>query len=384
MINYGLQSINKKDIDSVVRVLKSNLLTQGPIVEKFERKLSKYFKSKYALAVSSGTSGLNIAAKVLDFKKNDIVFVSPITFLASVNCIEKTGATPKFIDINLEDYSIDLDKLEAELNKYKGRNKSLVITDYAGHPSNWERIFKLKKKYKLKIINDNCHAMGAKINKDKGYAIKYSDISILSFHPVKAITTGEGGALITNNFKYFKLSKELRSHGVIRDRKKIQSKGNWYYEMRNIGENARMSDIHASLGLSQITRLDQFVSKRNKIAKFYNDIFKNNSLFTIPKVKKNFYHAYHLYPLLVDFKKNTKSKVKVFKEFKKNKINLQVHYIPVNMQPYYKKKYGFSKKKFMNSIRFYESEVSLPIYFDLDKKKLEYIKKVCKKIFKIK
>ena len=188
--------------------------------------------------------------------------------------------------------------------------------------------------------------MGAKINSDKGYAVKYADISILSFHPVKAITTGEGGALLTNNLKYFKLADQLRSHGVVRDQKQILKKGNWYYEMRNLGENARMSEIQASLGCSQITKLNHFVAKRNKIAKFYNEIFKKQSLFTIPKIKRNFYHAFHLYPLLVNFKKLGKTKKKCLMNSKK-KINLQVHYIPINTQPYYKKKFGLNKKNLL-------------------------------------
>ena len=225
--------------------------------------------------------------------------------------------------------------------------------------------------------------MGAKINSDKGYAVKYADISILSFHPVKAITTGEGGALLTNNLKYFKLADQLRSHGVVRDQKQILKKGSWYYEMRNLGENARMSEIQASLGCSQITKLNHFVAKRNKIAKFYNEIFKKQSLFTIPKIKRNFYHAFHLYPLLVNFKKLGKTKKKVFNEFRKKKINLQVHYIPINTQPYYKKKFGLNKKNFTNALYFYEREISLPIYFDLSSNQLNYIKKVCKKIFQI-
>ena len=383
MINYGSQSVDKKDINAVVKVLKSKLLTQGPVTLEFEKKLSKYFKSRFSLAVSSGTSALNIAAKVLGWEKGDLVFVSPITFLASANCIVNTGAIPKFIDINLNDYSIDLDKLEKELKKNPKKNKAIVITDYAGHPSDWIRINKLKKKYKLQVINDNCHAMGAKINRDKGYATKYSDFSILSFHPVKAITTGEGGALLTNNFRYFQLAKELRSHGVVRDKKKIKKIGNWYYEMLNLGENSRMSEIHASLGCSQISKLDKFVLKRNKIAKFYNDLFKNNSLFTVPKVRKNFNHAYHIYPLLVNFKKIKISKKKIFQIFKKHKINLQVHYIPINTQPYYKKKFGYNPKDFKNSIKFYKNEISLPIYYDLDSVKLNYIKRVIKKVFKI-
>ena len=383
MINYGRHSIDKKDIQAVIKVLKSDYLTQGPVVQKFESKLSTYFKSKFALTVSSGTSALNIAAKVLGWKKGDLVFVSPITFLASANCIVQTGATPKFVDINLEDYSIDLDLLEIKLKKNKKKNKALVITDYAGHPSDWQRINKIKNQYNLQVINDNCHSMGAKINGNKGYATKYSDFSILSFHPVKVITAGEGGALLTNNHKYFHFAKELRSHGVVRDKKKIKQIGNWYYEMKNLGGNSRLSDIHASLGCSQLSKLDKFVKRRNKIAKFYNKIFKNNSLFNIPKLRKNIYHAYHIYPLLVDFEKLKISRNKIFQIFKKNKINLQVHYIPINMQPYYKKKFGFKGYNYVNSIKFYQSEISLPIYYDLNLKKLNYIKKICRQAFKI-
>lgn len=382
MINYGRQSINKEDIQAVVKALKSNFLTQGPNVMNFEKKLSKYFNTKFALVVSSGTSALNIAAKIFGWKKSDIIFLSPITFLASANCVENTGATPKFVDINLEDYSIDLNKLEHQLKKYKKKTKALIITDYAGHPSDWPKISKLKKKYNFKVINDNCHAMGAKIKGDKGYASKYADISILSFHPVKAITTGEGGAILTNNFRYFKVAKELRSHGVVKDPKQIKKVGNWYYEMRSLGENARMSEIHASLGCSQITKLNSFVAKRNRIAKVYNKFFKDKSIFTTPKVKRNFYHAFHLYPLLVNLQRIGKTKREIFNEFKKKKINLQVHYIPINTQPYYKKKYKFIKQNYKNSLNFYNRVISMPIYYDLTEKQLNYIKKTSKKIFK--
>lgn len=382
MINYGKQSISPEDIESVKKTLKSNFLTQGPVVQKFEKKLSEYFNSKYTLAVSSGTSALNIVGKVLNWKKNDLVIVSPITFLATANCIERSGAKPVFVDINLEDYSLDIFKLEKKIKSLKKKLKAIIVTDYAGHPADWEKIYKLKKKYNFKVINDNCHAIGSSINNNRGYAVKYADFSILSFHPVKSITTGEGGAILTNNKKFFQMSQILRSHGVVKDKNKIQKIGNWYHEMKEMGSNYRLSDIQAALGLSQLKKLRKFVLRRNYIAKFYDKVFGNNELFTIPKKRQNIFHSYHLYPLLVNFEKIKKSKKLIFNQFLKYKINLQVHYIPINTQPYYRKKYKFIKKNFQNSLKFYDREISMPIYFDLTNKQLNYIKKISKKIFK--
>jgi len=383
MINYGKQNINSKDIKSVIKSLKSNFLTQGPIVEKFEKKISKFLKSKYCIGVSSGTSALEIVAKVLNWKKNDIIIVSPITFLATANCIEKTGATPYFVDINFNDYSLDLTKLEQTLLKFKKKVKAVIITDYAGHPADWKNLLKLKKKYKISLINDNCHALGASINGDKGYAVKHADFVTLSFHPVKVITTGEGGAILTNKKHLYEDAKILRSHGVIRNNELSKKHGYWYHEMRSLGSNYRLSELHASLGLSQISRLNKFIKKRNFIANFYNQIFSDKNKFIKPLINKNFKHAFHLYPLLVNLKKIGKTKKQIFNEFLKNKIKLQVHYIPINTQPYYKKKYGFKKKDFQNSLKFYNQEISLPIFYDLSIKNLNYIKKVSKKIFNL-
>jgi len=383
MINYGRQSIDNKDIQSVTKVLKSAFLTQGPIVNKFENKLKFFLKAKFAVAVSSGTSALDVAAKVLNWKKNDIIVVSPITFLSSANCIEKTNATTHFIDINYEDYTIDLNKLEKALKNFKKNIKAVIITDYAGHPADWKRLYYLKKKYNFYLINDNCHALGSSIDGDRGYAVKYADIVTLSFHPVKSITTGEGGALLTNNKNFYKEAVLIRSHGIIRSKKLSLKHGPWYHEMQYIGSNYRMSDINAALGLSQISKLKKFVKKRNYIANFYNKIFNDTEKFKIPKLKSNIKHSYHLYPLLVNFDKFKISKKKLFNEFKKYKINLQVHYIPINTQPYYVRKYGFKKKDFQNSIKFYNQEISLPIYYDLSIKDLDYIKKIIKKIFNL-
>ena len=384
MISYGKQSINIQDINLVTKTLKSNYLTQGPMVHKFESLLKKKFKSKHALTVSNGTAALHLIGKVLNWKKKDIIIVSPITFVSSVNSVLYCGATPKFLDINLNDYALDTKKLEKLLLDYKKKKKQIkavIVTDYAGHPADWIELFRLKKKFRFKLVNDNCHAIGAKINNNQGYAAKYADLVSLSFHPVKNITTGEGGAILTNNKNYADKIELLRSHGVKRDKKLLKKNGAWYNEMLELGYNYRLSDIQAALGISQLNRLDKFIKKRKFIANFYDKLFLDNKKFKIPIVKKNYSHAYHLYPLLIDCKKINISKINIFKKFLKDKIRLQVHYIPVNSQPYYKKKFGLIKKDFINSFLFYNKEISLHIHYDLSIKQLNYIKRICKKIF---
>ena len=378
-ISYGKQSIDKDDIKTVLDALKSKNLTQGPLVEKFETALKKKFKSRFSTVVSNGSASLFLIGKILKWKKGDLIATSPITFISSVNTIEHSGAKPLFIDINLSDYCMDPVKLEEALIKDKLKKiKAVIVTDFGGQPAKWKKFFELKKKYKINLINDNCHSMGSAINNDIGYASKYADMVSLSFHPVKAITTGEGGAILTNNKKFDLKAKLLRSHGIERNDKTF-----WSYEVNSLGYNFRLPDINCALGISQLKKLNKFVNKRKKIANIYNNSFKNISVLKIPNNIKYNQNSYHLYPLLIKLKKLKKNKKKIIKEFLKNNIKLQVHYIPVNSQPYYKKKYGLVKKKFKNSFLFFNEVISLPIFYDLDNNKIKYILKVCKKVFKI-
>ena len=378
-ISYGKQSINNSDIKSVVKILKSNYLTQGPTVEKFEFELRRKLKTKYSTVLINGSAALLLVAKILNWKKGDVIAVSPITFLSQINAIEHSNAMPLFVDISMQDYCMDPEKLELELKKDKSKKiKAAIITDYGGQPAQWEKFYNLKKKYKIKLINDNCHALGSAINNNYGYATRYADFATLSFHPVKAITTGEGGAILTNNKKFDAKAKILRSHGIIRNKKKF-----WIYKMVDLGFNFRLPDINCALGLSQLKRLSKFISKRRKISRIYNKFFSNNKKFIIPNnIKKN-NNSFHLYPLLVNFEQMDFTKEKLLKIFLKYKIKLQVHYIPVNNQYYYKKKYGLIRKKYQNSFEFYKKEISLPMFYDLTDKQIVYFKKVCKKIFKI-
>jgi len=380
MINYGKQSIDSVDIKSVVKALKSNFLTQGPLVEKFELQLKKTLRSKHATVVNNGSSALITIGKILEWKKGDLIAVPPITFLSSVNAIEHCCAKPLFIDISMKDYCMDPDKLELALQKDgKKKIKAAVIVDYGGQPAQWEKFLALKRKYNIKLINDNCHALGSTLNRDKGYAVKYADLVSLSFHPVKAITTGEGGAILTNNINYEKKAKILRTHGIIR-----KTKEHWKYSMEELGYNFRLSDINCALGISQLKKLNKFIVARKKIAKFYDKLFIDELKFNVPKKNSNVENSYHLYPLLVDFDKIKKTKDQIIKEFLKNKIKLQVHYIPVNTQPYFKKKYKYKKTNFQKTNFFFERCISFPIYYDLKINQLRYIKIISKKIFNIK
>ena len=376
-ISYGKQSIDSQDIKRVIKSLKSNYLTQGPAVKEFEKKLSKNFKCKFSTVVSNGSAALYLIGKILGWKAGDVIAVPPITFISSVNSVEHCGAKPLFIDINLNDYCMDPIKLEKELVRdKKKRIKAAVITDFGGQPAQWEKFYALKKKYKIILINDNCHAMGSSIKLDKGYATKYADFATLSFHPVKAITTGEGGAILTNNKKMNEKATLLREHGIVR-----KNGRHWDYKVFNLGYNFRLPDLNCALGISQLRKLKKFVERRKKISAIYDNLFSDKEKFIIPKKIKNTVNSYHLYPILINLKKIKKTKEKIIKEFLKNKIKLQVHYIPINTQPFYKKKYGLNKNNYKNSIIFFKSCVSLPIYYDLNDRQINYIEKICKKIF---
>ncbi len=362
-INYGKHSINKADIKSIVKVFNSDFLTQGSEVIKFEKKLKKKFKSKYCTVVSSGTAALHLACRALEFKRNDIIFCSPLTFVSSVNSILFCGAKPYLIDINEVDYNLDINKLEENIKlcKKKKKNiKGIVVTDYAGHPADWGNISYLSKKYNLKTINDNCHSMGSKINNNIGYAVKYADIVTHSYHPVKAITTGEGGSLLTNIKKYDLISKKLRTHSIVRKENNI-----FDYDVDNLGYNYRITDFQCALGSEQIKRLNKFVKKKRGIASIYDKEFSKHPLITTPKIKKNYYHSYHLYPLRIDFELAKIKKENFINTLKKKGYNLQVHYKPIHFFKYHKDKVEFDRNKLKFSEIFFKQEISLPIFYEL-------------------
>tara|TARA_Y100000310_G_C20636514_1_gene791461 strand:+ start:356 stop:1519 length:1164 start_codon:yes stop_codon:yes gene_type:complete len=377
MITYGKQSIDQSDVDAVIQVLKGDLLTQGPAVEKFENDLKFYFGAKHCCAVANGTASLHLTGLALGWKPGDIVITSPMTFLASANCIIYAGATPDFVDIDAVSYTIDADRLEERIKDYikKGKQvKAVVAIDFSGHPCDWEALRTIAKQYELKLVNDNSHALGATYFGDKQYASKYADVVTQSYHPVKHITTGEGGAVFTNDPAIGEKVKCLRTHGMIKNTDLLgNNDATWYYEIGEVGYNYRITDFQCALGSSQLKKLDKFLHKRRGIAKKYDELFSNIDTLKIPKVTDSIGHAYHLYPLQIDFDKLTITKEEIFNKMKASGINLQVHYIPVHLQPFYQQKFGFKTGDFPISESFYRNEVSLPIYPELSTEDVSFV-----------
>ena len=371
IISYGKQTIGDDDIDSALRVLQSDWLTQGPAIKIFENHLNDYFGSNFACAVSNGTAALHLAGLALGWGNEDIIITTPLTFIATANSIVYNGASPDFVDICKSTYTIDPNLLEKKVKAYRSRGinvKAVIGVDYAGHPCDWEALSDIAHRYELQIINDNCHALGASYQGDKQYAVKYADLVTQSYHPVKHITTGEGGAILTNNIDFYDKINSLRTHGMIKDPDKLNNNdGPWFYEMQELGYNYRLTDFQCALGSSQLKKLDLFNIKREKIAKTYDSLLSDINFLKLPNVDKNVKHSYHLYPIQIDFKKCPISKKQFFERMKNSGILLQVHYIPVHLQPYYKRNFGFKEGDYPNSENFYKNEISLPIYPSLTK-----------------
>ncbi|MBT6112552.1 MAG: UDP-4-amino-4,6-dideoxy-N-acetyl-beta-L-altrosamine transaminase [Candidatus Marinimicrobia bacterium] len=366
MISYGKQSIDQSDIDAVIDVLNSDWMTQGPAVETFEDDLNQYFGSKYCCAVSNGTAALHLTGLSLGWGPGDVIITTPITFLATANSIVYSGAKPDFVDIDPVTYTIDPNQVEEKVKFYhsKGKKvKAIIGVDFAGHPCDWKALRQIADMHELQLINDNCHALGASYYKDKKYAVKYADAVIQSFHPVKHITTGEGGAVLTNTAQVDEKVRLLRTHGMTKNNDQLKKNdGPWYYETHTLGYNYRITDFQCALGTSQLKKLVQFVQARQQIANHYDKAFSNIDSLIFPAYHDSVTHAYHLYALRIDFEKLGFGKTDLFNKMKEFGIILQVHYIPVHLQPFYKEKYGFKNGDFPLSEKFYNQEISLPIY----------------------
>lgn len=362
-IPYGKQLIDNNDITSVVNTLNSDFLTTGPKIKEFEDELAKYCNVKYVVAVSNGTAALHLISLVL-LNKNDKVLTTPNSFLATSNSILYVNAKPIFVDIK-EDGNIDLDICEEYLKK-DSSIKAIYGVAFSGKMLDQKKLAYLKKTYNVKILEDCAHAIGAKDGDIKAGSCVNSDCSIFSFHPVKHLTTGEGGAITTNSKKIYQKLLSLRSHGMI----KAPQMKPWEYEMTNLGYNYRITDIQCALGLSQLKKLDNFIKKRISIAKRYDKAFKNAIIKPIYTFDEK--SSYHLYVVQVDFSKLSISKEELFEKMKKKNIGLQVHYIPINKQPYYKS-LGYGKEDTPIMDRYYNECFSLPIYPFLSKKEQLYV-----------
>jgi len=362
-IPYGKQSINQKDIDSVITTLQSDFLTDGPKVKEFEKALAQYSNVKYCVALSNGTAALHLLSLAL-LKKGDKVLTSPNSFLATANSLLYVGAKPIFVDIT-EDGNINLDLCEKELQKDPSI-KGIYGVSFSGNMLNQEKLKHLKSTYNIKIVEDNAHAIGANYEGVKAGSCANSDASIFSFHPVKHLTTAEGGAITTNDKTLYEKLLTLRAHGMV----KTPNMKPWEYEMRELGFNYRITDIQCALGISQLSRLNKFIEKRIEIAKRYDKAFANtivNPLYT--------YHgksSYHLYVVKVDFDKLPLSKEELFLKLREKNIGIQLHYIPINKQPYYKS-LGYGDEKTPNMDKYYKQCFSLPMYYSLTENEQEYV-----------
>ncbi|KTD04611.1 UDP-4-amino-4,6-dideoxy-N-acetyl-beta-L-altrosamine transaminase [Fluoribacter gormanii] len=365
MIPYGRQNITQDDIDAVVEVLKSDYLTQGPAVSIFEKEISNYCGAEYAIALNSATSALHLACLALDLRPGDWLWTSPITFVASANCALYCGAQVDFIDIDPNTYNISIHALEKKLIQAELDGclpKILVPVHFSGQPCEMETIYRLSQRYGFKIIEDASHAIGGRYKNEAIGNCHYSDITIFSFHPVKIITTGEGGMVLTNNPAYAEYINLLRSHGITRDESKMtqQPDGPWYYQQLNLGFNYRMTDIQAALGFSQMQRLEQFIMQRHTLAARYNQSLDGLPLIC-PFQDANSYSSWHLYVIRLQLDRIKLTHRQVFDALRQNNIGVNLHYIPVYRQPYYQKM-GFKKEHFPEAEAYYSEAISLPIF----------------------
>ena len=365
MIPYGKQDINQADIDSVVDVLQSDLLTQGPQVPLFEKTVSEYCGVEYGVAVNSATSALHIACLALGLGEGDYLWTSPNTFVASANCGLYCGAKVDFVDIDLQTYNLSAEELERKLIQAKKDNKlpKIVIpVHFAGQSCDMRKIHSLSKEYGFKVIEDASHAIGGKYLDEPIGGCQYSDITVFSFHPVKIITTAEGGMATTNDKELSERMQLFRSHGVTRDPELMtkEAEGSWYYQQVDLGFNYRMTELQAALGVSQVQRLDEFVARRHVLQERYDSLLSGLPIIR-PYQDKHSFSALHLYPIQIDLNKVSKNHEQIFNELRENGIGVNVHYIPIHTQPYYLQ-FGFREGDFPNSEYYYSRVISLPLF----------------------
>lgn len=364
MIPYGRQEISEVDIQAVIDVLRSDFLTQGPAVISFEKAVAEYCGARYATAVNSATSALHIACLALDVGPGDIVWTSPITFVASANCARYCGAEVDFVDIDPRTYNISVECLteKLEMAAANGRLPKVVIPVHlCGQPCEMEAIHALSLQYGFRIIEDASHAIGGRYKGEPIGNCRYSDITVFSFHPVKIITTGEGGIALTNRPELANTMVRLRSHGITRDAAEMTraSDGPWYYQQIELGFNYRMTDIQAALGMSQMQRLDMFVAKRHAVAKRYDQLLKD--FVTTPWQHADSYSGMHLYVIRLNKDAIKAGHRVVFERLRIAGIGVNLHYIPVYRHPYYAR-LGFNPSNFPEAERYYAEAISLPMF----------------------
>lgn len=361
MIQYGHQYIDDNDIQAVIAVLKSDFLTQGPAVSCFENKICEITGARYCVAVSNATAGLHIAVQALNLPENSEGITTPNTFLASANCLLYNKVKPVFADINPDTYNIDPNEIEKKITI---DTKVIIPVHFAGLTCDMELIRKIVDTHNIKVIEDAAHAIGSCYADGSMVGnCKYSDMTVFSFHPVKTITTGEGGAITTNDEDLYKHLLQLRSHGMTKDAELLtQNPGPWYYEMHSLGFNYRMTDMQAALGYSQLLKLEHFRERRQSIVDRYNEAFDGIPYVKLPYRNSEQVSCFHLYVLQIDFEAIGTTRKDFMEKLADKGIGTQVHYIPVHTQPYYKKYYGYKIGDYPVAEKYYERALSIPLY----------------------
>lgn len=374
-IPYGKQTITDDDIDAVVRILRSDFLTQGPSIAEFEKAFADYVGVKYAVALSNGTAALHLCAMALDVKPGSRVITTPITFAASANCVRYCGGEVYFADIDPATFLLDIDKVRVLLEKHpKGYFQGIIPVDFAGNAVDLEAYRKLADEFGCWIIEDACHAPGGYFVDSKGKQQNcgngnYADLAIFSFHPVKHIATGEGGMITTNNKELYEKLLLLRTHGITKDAGKFKNdkteieQGGWYYEMQELGYNYRLTDFQAALGTSQLKRADTNLERRRELARRYDKAFEGSGVITPLSVPGN---AYHLYVIQIE------NRLGLYEHLRKNNIFAQVHYVPTHLMPYYKQ-FGYKKGDFPNAEKYYSKCLSIPMFHSLTDQEQDFV-----------
>ena len=382
-IPYGRQNITEADIDAVVKVLRSDWLTQGPMIDQFEQAIANYCGAQYAVAVSNATAALHLACLAIGLGPGDILWTSPNTFVASANCARYCGAEVDFVDIDSQTYNLSVRSLGNKLEtaaKNGTLPRVILPVHFAGQSCEMQAINTLAETYGVKVVEDASHALGGKYQNKPIGSCQFSEMAIFSFHPVKMITTGEGGMIVTNSPELYHKLKQLRAHGITQDPNQItqESPGSWYYEQQELGFNYRLTDIQAALGLSQLKRLDQFVARRQALADRYHEKLQALPLET-PIVLSCNQSSHHLYVIRLKLDQLERSKSEIFSELGSKGIGVQIHYIPVHTQPYYQK-FGFHWGQFPIVESYYHEALSLPIHYDLSDEEQDKIVQVLKEV----
>lgn len=373
---YGQQWIDDEDIDEVVKVLKGNYLTTGPKISEFENRIAQYVGSKYAVAVSNGTAALHGACFAAGIEKGDEVITTPLTFAASANCILYQGGKPVFADIDFDTYNIDPSEIEKNITE---KTKAIIPVDFTGQPVDMDRIKDIAEKYGLIVIEDAAHALGAEYKGNKIGSL--ADMTAFSFHPVKHITTGEGGMITTNDEKLYNRLVLFRTHGITRDANRLANKkeGSWYYEQLELGYNYRITDIQCALGISQLNKLDKFIQRRKEIVQKYNNYLKDIDGVILPYQATYAKSSWHLYVIQLELEKFKVGRKIIFEALRAENIGVNVHYIPVYYHPYYQR-LGYKKGLCPKAEKFYERALTLPLYPKMEEKDIEDVVAALEKV----